>query len=224
MKYDARIKKLWMLTSREASRYSLDFVHIDVSLKVAVATDGHAMTVVDVESLLEPEDKDFDIPRDALRAAAKMASSTGLREFIRIRAIDGAVAVSMEGFKRSQIFDSQAGKFPKWDDVVPSEESLAKDYMLITTLDPELLSRVHEVVTAGGGYGVSIYANESTAAVVLVPVNSDHRSYSLAMPMRSSACAPQAFWRTKADDVAAEVVPKAAPIVAPAEPETIPAA
>lgn len=192
MIYDKSIANLWKATSKDTTRYSLQAICIDAKRKVAVATDGHMMVVVDISSMLEPAEESFLLPAQALKAATSFdpKGKNIKRPKIYIRKVEAAIVVSMEGSLRSQIFDTPKLLYPDWDKAIPS-----KSFQKSIALAPGLLNRLYEAVaTPDLIYGVALYFDNPDHCMK-VALRSGSRTYAVLMPTRWVHEEPTAFWR-----------------------------
>lgn len=204
MRYSEALKNLWKATTKYESRYALRAIKIDAENKVAVATDGHMLVIVDIESLLDPDDKSFLLPVDALKAARllyldeKKRDRTKFKKGMRpivMRAVDDCVTVFIGASKRGQSFDLISGTYPEWEKVLPAK---GKEYPTSITLSLGLLSSLVESML--GNYkrddAVTISV-KSMEEAVLVAANGDFKSYGMLMPMRTEAKKPTQFWKER---------------------------
>lgn len=194
MIYHEKLKNIWKTASKEdASRYSIHNVMVDVDKKVIVSTDGHAMTMISIDGLIEDGEKSFMVPVEALKAAHTMYTrkARGLRLKVYIRATDDEIIVSMQGTKNAHSFDLPKGTYPQWDAIIaPPEKYAAK-----VTIDAELLSRLSLALNGEVRCsGVILYVTDDPAKQIYVTVNRTD-SIGTIMPMRIEATNPPSrFW------------------------------
>lgn len=200
MKYSERLKNLWKATSVGKSRYTLGAVQIDTEKKIAVATDGHMLSIVDVADLLDPGEKTFLLPVDALKAARllyleekKKHPRGRVSEMrpVKIQKTDDSVTVVVGSSKRGQSFDLMSGVYPSWDKVIPD----SKGYETSITFSIGLLCKLAESMRGDfkmeDAVSLSVKAKDQT---VIVTVNGNSPSYGLLMPMRTECHTPKMFW------------------------------
>lgn len=196
MRYDERLKNLAKVCTCEESRYALNAARLDCEKKVIAATDGHVLAVIDVTDLIEPEEKSFTIPVDALKAAQSFFAVEKRREkklqrCIFIRNVDDSVIVSVRQSKRGQSFDCETRQYPQWAAVPPT----GKEHKLGITMSVGLLTNL--ALAMRGNYkaedAVSIFVKDKESAV-LVSVTSANKTYGMLMPMRIEHKMPKRFW------------------------------
>jgi DNA polymerase III sliding clamp (beta) subunit (PCNA family) len=200
MKYSERLKNLWKATSVEESRYTPRAVQIDAEKKIAVATDGHMLSIVDVKDLLDPEEKTFLLPVDALKAARllyleekKKHPRGRVSEMrpVKIQKTDDSVTVVVGSSKRGQSFDLMNGVYPAWDKVIPD----AKGYETSITFSIGLLCKLAESMRGDFKMEDTVSLSVKTKDhPVLVTVNGNSPSYGILVPMRTKHHAPKMFW------------------------------
>lgn len=109
MKFSAKCKPE-LCASKDETRPHINRVELDVANKKMVATDGHRMVVIPVET--DDHDTSGPISSAALDAARKHAKKTGGDAEIKS---NGALVVAGATFDR----DKNAMAFPPWKMVVP---------------------------------------------------------------------------------------------------------
>ena len=149
MKYAEKLKNIWNIATTEETRYIFNCIQIDAEKKVAVATDGRCMAVIDVTDLLETEEKSFLIPAQAIKAAHQLLVTEQARfrskadkkndRPVFIRATEDSVTVFVGESKRGVSFVLPKGQFPQWERVLPQKMG---DYKPAITLDATLLLKL----------------------------------------------------------------------------------
>ena len=216
MIYESSLRYLWKAVSDHDSRYALQAVKLDTERRVLVATDGHMLSVVDADRLIEKDEGNFLIPRDALIAADGFYRKQNAKSRIPIyiRKDGGAVVVNIGLSKREQRFPAISGDFPKWPEVIPKD---LKSYGKCVTLNASrLLALTNTLQTEYRGVArepaVELLIN-GTEKPIVVRVNGC--SLGIMMPMRNNISAwdrqPRAFWEGRT----AKAI---APTETPAEP------
>jgi DNA polymerase III sliding clamp (beta) subunit (PCNA family) len=202
VRYDPTLKNIWKCASDEVRRYALQAVSIDAEKKVAAVTDGHCLAAVDVKHLLEPEEKSFLVPIEALKAAASLYSQQRRkpqkeRQDVFIRFANDAVTVSVGKSKRSQTFDPEHGQYPRWETVLPNPDGYKLGIALSADLLIQLLSALH------GNYDrdsvVNLYVAGEDKPVIVGTRNMDRLNYGLLMPVRYAGDMPKRFWEQRKD-------------------------
>jgi hypothetical protein len=195
MIYHEKLKNLWKVASKEdASRYSIHDIMMDVDKKVIVATDGHAMTMLSIDGLIEDGEKSFMIPIEALKTAQTMYNrvARGLGLKVYIRANEEEIIVSRLSTKNARIFDRPMGTYyPQWNAIIaPPEKYAAK-----LTIDAELLSRLSLALNGDDlCSGVILYVTDDPEKQIYVTVNRTD-SLGTIMPMRlETTNPPSRFW------------------------------
>lgn len=194
MIYHEKLKNLWKVASKEdASRYSIHDIMMDVDKKVIVATDGHAMTMLSIDGLIEDGEKSFMIPVEALKAAHTMYNrvARGLGLKVYIRATEEEIIVSRQGTKNAHSFDLTQGTYPQWDAIIaPPEKYAAK-----VTLDAEILSSLSLALNGEDRCsGIILYVSADPEKQIYVTVNRTD-SLGTIMPMRlETTNQPSRFW------------------------------
>ena len=207
MKYGECLKNLWKAAATEESRYTIQAVKIDADKKVAVATDGHMLCIIDVTTLLEPDEKSFLIPVEALKASRQLylAERARFRTKIQkdrdvrpvfIRATEEAVTVFIGSSKRGQSFELTTGIYPDWQAVAKAPQG----YKHSITLSVGLLLRLAEAMRGNShavdGVGLLV-KTENDPVLVTLPHTSDTKTYGMLMPMRMGDVRVNRFWVPK---------------------------
>jgi hypothetical protein len=182
----------------------IETIKIDADKKVAVATDGHCMAVIDVTDLLEPEEKSFLIPAPAVKAAQQLLVTERARfrskedkkkaRPVFIRSSEDSVTVFVGGSRRGVSFDIPTGRFPQWERVVTKPEG----YKFGITVDAAILLRLTDALHNGPvrHQGVSLFVKDEKSPII-VSVESDSKSFALLMAQRGEYKQPTPFWIPK---------------------------
>ena len=204
MEYTERLKNLWKCAGSTLDRENLTSIKIDSEKKVAVASDGRLIAVIDVTDLLEPEEKSFLIPAPAIKAAQQLLVTERARfrskadkkkaRPVFIRSSEFSVTVFVGQSHRGVSFDLPTGQFPQWEVVVTKLEG----YKFGITLDASLLIRLTDALHNGivRHQGVSLFVKDE-ASPIIVGVESDSKYFALLSPMRVQQNQPTPFWIPK---------------------------
>ncbi len=206
MKYAEKLKNIWKIAATEETRYILSCIQIDAEKKVAVATDGICLAVIDVTDLLETEEKSFLIPAQAIKAAHQLLVTERARfrskadkknaRPVFIRAIEDSVTVFVGESKRGVSFDRPGGQFPQWQAIA---NGTMDGYNLAIELDPSLLLKLSDALRNGNfirSMGVSLYVKDG-ASPIIVCVECESKTFGLLMRMRNVIAKPTQFWIPK---------------------------
>ena len=204
MKYGEALKNIWKAVSTEDSRYMLRAIKIDAEKEVAVATDGHVLCAIDITTLLEPGEKSFLLPPEAIKAARQLYIQERARYRSKLnkdkarpvfmRGGADAVTVFVGESKRGQSYDVLSGTYPTWEAECPKPEGYEKRICLSVGLLTSLVAALQGSEQRSDG--VTLYA-KTEADPILVSTTGRHQGYGLLMPMRADHGQAKQFWVPK---------------------------
>lgn len=150
--------KLEAAVSKDASRYSIQNVYLDVANRRAVATDGHILTVHPV--VIEDGDTSGWLTREALEAYRKASR----KHDYGLKCTPTALLVQNTSVSYPRP-EYQPGSFPNYEAVMPARESVSAKP--VVTLNFELLKRLVDSLGTDKDGTIAIFASDNLRAHIV---------------------------------------------------------
>ena len=158
--YRRAVNSVAYAIDRESSRYALGALRVEVSREESkaffVATDGRrlALATAELGTVQDPDDSASLVIPDAAIAAGDLSSKDGQVEILRndkevVFNVDGATVIARQ----------IEGRFPRWRDVFPKDQSTTTHTLAIKELNS--VTRAASIVTSEQSKGVTYTFQDS---------------------------------------------------------------
>lgn len=161
------VAKIELAAAKDGSRYTINSVQFDAQKKRMIATDGHILASVPVET--ETNDHTCLIPLAAIAKIRKMGSK------IMAANVECNGKITARDLDSSAVFEYGEGPFPNWEAVVPAEApaTICINFQLLNRLaqalgaNPDRPTITLHVKDASSAVRVTCEANPDAIGVIM---------------------------------------------------------